>query len=251
MKNLAQRQKEFFTQVVDCCKATPDLVGARQLSPANALRIYQEAYPARLHEALAEKYKGVWTVLGDEKFHNLCAEYIRHNKSQTYNLENYGKEWPEFLQQKKDIFPFLTELATFEKIFHQIFHCQTEEVLKQNRYDHVTESSSFQFVSYLQLPVFHYNIYGIWQATKKGVQPSQIMEKTEYVLFSKERDRVLVKVIDPLLFHLLKCFCAGKNLLEALEEVNRQVGVVISPQKVQDCFKVLSQSQVIVAIKNI
>ena len=249
MKSLFQRQKEFFAQATSHQKATSDIKGARNLTATQALRIYQEAYPARLHEALLDKYKGVQTVLGDEKFRNLCETYITQHKSKTYNLSNYGEDFPPFLLTSSYLkdFPFLKDLAELERLLHQVFHCETQ-VPYQDIHPQIKDTSRFHLASYVRLPVFSYNIYEIWQATQKDEKPPQIIQKLQYLLLSKNKATVVVKVIDRLSSHLFQCFLKNQNLSEAIESASQQKNLTIDPKSVQDSFEILSHSQALVAI---
>ena len=135
-KPLLKRQKQFLSQVIDNVKVTKDIIGPTSLSGKQAISIYKEAYFARLQEVLSEKYESIQHVLGDDKFYNISQKYIKQNKSTDYNLENYGKEFSNFLKREQKIkkdFPFLTGLAEFESLMDQVFHAPTEKLKKYNK----------------------------------------------------------------------------------------------------------------------
>lgn len=221
--NLFKQQKQFLSQVIDGQKVTPDIIGAKKLSKTQAVSIYQEAYYARLQDALLEKYKSVWTILGDKKFSTLCQKYIKSHKSTNYNLGNYGNEFIKFLGQEKNVkdkFPFLINLSEFEYLFDQVFHSQTEKQApyEKDTFPPLKDTSCFKFVSYLKLPIFQYDVYSIWMAVQSGSQvPDQgLLPATQYLLLSKNKDSVFVRVIDELTSHFLKCSLKGQNLSDIM-----------------------------------
>ncbi|MDO8494631.1 MAG: DNA-binding domain-containing protein [Deltaproteobacteria bacterium] len=125
---LADFQKRFVRSVLRS-KSDPALAktirpGGTLPGPAAVLKVHREGYFARLTEQLGETYEAVWSVLGDQKFFQLCREYIRKHPSIFYNLSDYGAEFPLFLEKQKEAkkFPFLPDLALFEWGFKEVFH---------------------------------------------------------------------------------------------------------------------------------
>lgn len=218
--HLFKRQKQFLSQVIDNLGNTTGIIGARNLSGKQAMRIYHEAYFARLQDALLEKYDSVWAVLGDKKFHNICQRYIKQNKPTDYNLENYGGEFSNFLKKEKVIekdFPFLVGLAEFENLMDQVFHAPTEKLRKYNEktFPELKDTSYFKLVSYLKLPVFQYNICDIWKATQEDEQ-IEILPTTQYLLISKNKNAVFVREIDKFTSYFLKSCLKGQNISEVM-----------------------------------
>ena len=218
--HLFKRQKQFLSQVVDNLEVARGIIGARNLSGKQAMCIYHEAYFARLQEVLLEKYGGVWSVLGDKRFHNVCQKYIKQNKSIDYNLENYGENFCDFLKKEKTIkkdSPFLADLAEFENLMDQVFHASTEKLRRYNEktFPQLKGTACFKLVSYLKLPVFQYNIYDIWKATQDDSQ-IDVLPTTQYLLISKNKNAVFVREISKFTSYFLKCSLKGQNILEIM-----------------------------------
>ena len=111
-------QDEFPSSLIQ--SLTP---GGTLTSP-DALNVYSNGYIVRLTESLGETYEAVWWVCGDEDFFQLSRNFILANPSTTYNLSNYGQQFPEFMDYVAPFpdLPFLGDLARFEWIFKELFH---------------------------------------------------------------------------------------------------------------------------------
>lgn len=121
---LSDMQK-IFSDVIrgaDAHGLSSKIVPGGALSADEAVAVYQEGYRARLTEALGECYEAVWRVLGDDDFFAVCDAFIPGHISQSYNLSSYGDEFPDFLAAERPQYPFLKDLALFEKEFRAAFH---------------------------------------------------------------------------------------------------------------------------------
>ncbi|MDE2512332.1 MAG: putative DNA-binding domain-containing protein, partial [Elusimicrobia bacterium] len=113
----------------------PDLVaavaGGGKLTAEQAVAVYRDGYPARLTEALGETYEGCWRVLGDAAFMAAAKDFIARTPSRTYNLSDYGEEFPDFLESRSDVedAPFIGDMARFEWTFKGLFHEKAHPVL--------------------------------------------------------------------------------------------------------------------------
>lgn len=67
------------------------------LQPAQRVKIYADAYFARLVEALEEDFPAVARLLGDRAFHRLCRAYLERHPSRSRSLNPLGRKLPEFL----------------------------------------------------------------------------------------------------------------------------------------------------------
>src|SRR4051812_47348056 len=89
--------------------------GGGKLTPAEAVGVYRDGYPARMTEALGETFEACWRVLGDEDFLEACRIYSRAAPSVSHNLSDYGGSFPEFLDDRfKKQAPFIKDLAVLE-----------------------------------------------------------------------------------------------------------------------------------------
>jgi hypothetical protein len=91
---------------------------------ADRLRIYQDGYPARVHESLAESYPAVARLLGEQEFAALARRFAAAVPLTSYNLDHAGAQMPTFLRGDALIRerPFLADLARLEWRVALAFH---------------------------------------------------------------------------------------------------------------------------------
>jgi hypothetical protein len=87
------------------------------------LRIYANAYPARVQEAIEETFPAVTHLIGYRETHALCARYTAALTDHSYNLNDVGAELPRFVRADELTarFPFLPDLAALEWEVKQAF----------------------------------------------------------------------------------------------------------------------------------
>jgi hypothetical protein len=97
---------------------------AGTLSIEEALGVYRRGYFARLTESLGETYRSVWRVLGDESFFAVCGDFIEEFHSKSWNLSDFGPEFPGYLSRHpiSAKFPFLSDLAHVGIAIRDVFH---------------------------------------------------------------------------------------------------------------------------------
>lgn len=115
--SLAQLQADFAQHLLrDDAAIKSHIVGDDAAKSHPRLAIYHRAYFSRLAEALAQDYKAVHTLLGDDAFHELCRRYTDRYPSTCTSLRWFGQHLPQFLADNAPYrdHPYLAELANFE-----------------------------------------------------------------------------------------------------------------------------------------
>jgi len=79
---------------------------------ANNLSVYQKNYILTLAQSLREKFVAVTHLLGEKNMNYFAKEYISKNPSRSSNLDDYGREFPQFLGQSQ----LITELFYIEAL---------------------------------------------------------------------------------------------------------------------------------------
>src|SRR4051812_23313701 len=79
MADLARLQQQFYDRVVGRAPGDPDSEdpGDAELIGSGDIAIYARMYASRLHDTLADDYPKLRTALGDERFGELAAHYLR------------------------------------------------------------------------------------------------------------------------------------------------------------------------------
>jgi hypothetical protein len=74
---------------------------SRNLTAAERLSIYANAYYARLLECLGAYYPVLQRALGEEVFESFAFEYLQHYPSQSYTLDRLGANFARFLEETR------------------------------------------------------------------------------------------------------------------------------------------------------
>lgn len=112
---------------------SPDNLGhvitrSQALSAADRLRVYGNAYYARLLECLREEFAVLAHALGQELFDEFATGYLQAYPSRSYTLNQLGANFPRFLAEtcptgddNSGWTAFVIDLATLERTFSEVF----------------------------------------------------------------------------------------------------------------------------------
>ena len=90
--------------------------GASDDAVSGLLRIYRQAYAARLVAALRDNFGVLPQVLGDAAFEALALAFVEAHPSQRPSIRWFGDRLPEFMRVRDDLVPHpaITDLARME-----------------------------------------------------------------------------------------------------------------------------------------
>lgn len=102
---------------------------SRNLTAAERISIYANAYYSRLLECLGANYPILKQALGEEVFDSFAFEYLQQYPSRSYTLDHLGESFARFLEETRPAeegeeigWPdFLIDLATFEWAVAKVF----------------------------------------------------------------------------------------------------------------------------------
>jgi hypothetical protein len=103
---------------------------SRNLTAAERISIYANAYYSRLLECLGVNYPILKQALGEEVFDSFAFEYLQQYPSRSYTLDHLGESFAKFLDETRPApeegeevgWPdFLIDLATFEWAVAKVF----------------------------------------------------------------------------------------------------------------------------------
>lgn len=217
---------------------------------ASVLSVHRNGYYARLTEVLGETFEGSWFVLGDELFFMLCELYIKGHRSDTYNLSNYGEHFPAFLQTHQDRtqLSFVSELATFEWTFKEMFHrSQHTPIDPQVLQTLVSQpENKLRFGSAAMLFSSTKAIYNIWEL-KKSQEVEQISDLEingpEFLLLYKLENEIFVKKLSQFQYNTLRLIESGLTFSNVLDQIAK-----INQQEIIELFSIIGQTGIIVQL---
>lgn len=93
----------------------------RDFAPRARLRVYADAYLARLVEVLAGDYGATRARVGERTFARLARSYLRAQPSRHANLNRLGARFPAFLQRRGRVAPAVVAQARLELALTRAF----------------------------------------------------------------------------------------------------------------------------------
>lgn len=80
------------------------------------MKVYDNAYEARLIEAMGEDFPGVHTLLGDQQCYQAMSAYLRENPSSHPSIRWIGRHFPAWLTETTpwNSLPMVADMAAFE-----------------------------------------------------------------------------------------------------------------------------------------
>lgn len=231
-----------------------NIIPSKKLTPKKAIEVYRSDYRARLTEVLGENYEAFWSVVGDEEFFKISLEFIARNTSTSYDLGDYGKNFPEFLKnhQLSRDFPFLYDLTCFERAFLKIFHSAPEMGLEKEKIETFRDlpNAKFSFIDPLYFLESKYSIYKIWETKDESCaqRDAEFNWKTpENLILYKSLEGLKVKHLNESQFEIYKNLKEGLSLSRAIEQVS-QKGLDLNEEDISGFFQFISSSGILKAL---
>ena len=193
-----------------------------------ALEVHRNGYIARLTEALGETFEGTWFIMGDDLFFSICEEYIKENKSKLYNLSDYGENFPNFLEQRRDMIaiPFVQDMARFDWMFKELFHEKQHISIPLNELQRIETEPNLSLILGNSVSLFHsqFSIYKIWsQRNHTDSEMNNInYELPEHLLWYKQNNEIFVKNLSSGQFDIISLLMSAKSVASVLEMINSE-----------------------------
>jgi hypothetical protein len=217
------RLNPLLRSIIDPNEDQPGgFVAAGKLTVEKAFEVYQKAYVARLSEALGESFETVWKYLGDEDFFEVCEVFIRQHPSTEWDLNAFGKEFPEFLRPLavQNEVPFLHDLAIIDLNFNCLFHQkESPPTMKTEELSSLIANDPTLPVKIAEHRLFFeskYPVYDLWLAIKDD-QPWPEQQGSQTVLLYKKNDQVFLKRVEPLERELIDAIGEQGSVAKGIE----------------------------------
>ncbi|MFN2375550.1 MAG: putative DNA-binding domain-containing protein [Candidatus Binatia bacterium] len=197
-----------------------NVVPGGSLDAEGALGVYRRGYLARLTEQLGETFASVWRVLGDEDFFAACESYLAAHPSTSYNLSDYGRDFPDFLAASTHAAnaPFLAELARFELAFHDLFHAVLHQAADAAELASLTdlEGVRFRLGSAMKLLACESAVYDLFRRRHDEEPPDVSLDRPQWMLLYRRGGDVIAHELEVASFRALEAIAAGAPVEEAL-----------------------------------
>lgn len=203
------------------------LQGSAALGAADGLRIYHNAYRARLLAVLREDFPALQQWLGAESFEQLALAYLAAWPPRHYSLRWLGEKLPEFIAgyvAEPQLSP-LRELATLEWAFTLAFDARDADVLSAasmgsfSAEDWVALTAALvPSANWLQL---QYNTLALWKAAKDAEPLPPLTRLPDAYSCLVWRDDLLCRYrsLEPDEAAALRLFAAGESFAGLCESL--------------------------------
>lgn len=148
------------------------------------LRIYQQAYTARLIAALRDNFGVLPQVLGDATFDALALAYIEAHPSQRPSIRWFGDRLPEFMAARDDLVPHpaITDLARMEWALRGAFDAADAPVFGVATLAELPAEAwpdlVFEPLPSVQLLALGWSVEPVWRALQ-NIEPGDAPEMPE------------------------------------------------------------------------
>lgn len=232
--------------------ALEGIVPGGTLDAAGALAVYRGGYLARLTEQLGETWPSVWRVLGDHGFFALCERFIATHPSTSYNLSDYGRDFPAFLESAPETtdFAMLPELARFELAFHDLFHAAAHASVDAATLASIGDLTGvkLELGSAIRLFECEHAVYDVFRHRNDEEPPDLDFERPQCVLMFKQDGAVLAREVDAATFAALAALRDGLAVEEALARAVERDGNY-GPAEVARLFELIARCGLVSAIR--
>jgi hypothetical protein len=234
-------------------RLTRELVAGGRLTLQKALEVHSKGFVARLTESLGETFEGVWWVLGDQEFFEICHRFIKQTPSRTYNLSEYGRLFPMFLKEHPDgRAPFLADLARFEWAFHECFHSPKPEQFDHSELHilHTCSRVTIHLQKNTRLYSSPYSVYPIFKVRGETAETAGELnwDHPEQLFIYKRDHSLFVQHLDPASFYILELMAQGLPLDQTIDRTALLFGD-LKEEQVSQLFGDLIKAGVIHSIQ--
>lgn len=227
------------------------IIAGGKLNSTQAIQVYQQAYIARLTDAIGDSHERVWMFLGDELFFEVCREYIKKYKSNTWDLGNVGKNFHFFLKENPplDNTDYLYDLALVDWNLHTCFHMQQENPPSAEEIVKLENLSDFSilFNNSFILQSSEFQVYKLWNAiVDQNFEDSDWLGK-ENLIFFKQNQQSHFQKLEDWQWEIVQESLKSRSVQEILCDIQNQYD--LNEENISQFFQFLLQANIVKAFK--
>ncbi|HEY0481036.1 MAG TPA: DNA-binding domain-containing protein [Kofleriaceae bacterium] len=237
MADLAELQQQFYDRVVGHepggePEAGADLIGSGDVD------VYARMYASRLHDTLADDYPKLRVALGDDRFGDVVAQYLRAHPPRSFTLRDTGLDLPAFLRGTAIAPAWAADLAALERARIEVFDGADTEPLAQDEVAALGDELPGLVLSWVPSSVvvpLAWAVDDLWSAIEDGEPPFEPTPTSEprVVLVWRRDVAVLHRTLDADEARLASQIAGGAAFAEVCGVLGEIHGEDASPRAVE------------------
>jgi hypothetical protein len=193
----------------------------RAIPAHERLRVYVNAYFARIHGVLRDDYGALHAALGDAAFHDLAKLYLMAHPPRSFSLRFAGRELPGFVagsigEPFRRRCPFAADLAALEWAITDVFDAPDAPVLERSKLAAVPpdrwQELRFELGSALRLLLLDWPVHRVREAWDSDLPLPPLDPASTRVLVYRRGDEVLHRGVSDAEARALQCMREGAEL---------------------------------------
>lgn len=235
---------ESALKSTSACDAIPSFMGhadevvlrSSRLTSEERLKVYGNAYFARLLECLQTEFPAMVKALGEEAFNGLAFGYLIDRPSSSYTLSKLASDLPDYLSRTRparqetdgapDFADFLIDLATLERTYSEVFdgpgpeqsltvHSHELNAMSPERF----LTSHIEFHQSVRLLALQFPVHEFASAVRAGIDPDFPTARPTWLVITR-RDFIVRRFeVTEMQFRLLQSLLRGDTIDHALRLV--------------------------------
>lgn len=192
MVDLALLQRQFYDRVVGG-KPVDDLIASGDID------VYAGMYTSRLFDAVAEDYPKLRVALGEERFGELVAQYVRAHPPWSFTLREAGAALGAFLRDSELAPAWAADLAALERARIEVFDGPDAAPLAQEAVAALGEGLPDLMLSWVPSSVvvaLHWTVDDLWSAIEDEQPVIEPVREARVVLAWRRDLSVLHRTLD-------------------------------------------------------
>lgn len=228
MKEILALQKKFKNHLYK--EIDKEILQALPYSKREALarlNIYRNNVFGNFNSVLEGIFEVVKMLVGEKYFSQLCDSYNQKYFSRSGNLDNYGKDFPQFLTQKRSQhkLTFLPDLAKLELLVHKAYFADLAEAFPLDKFKKLPQKKFFNLKFSLHPSCFiissKFAIFSIWKDNIENKGRKKIdATNPEFILVERISGKVNIHHLAKEEFIFLKNI-SKKTLFKTYEEITK------------------------------
>lgn len=241
----AQRDLAGLISALDGTSTAPAdlegwLCGDRAIPPQERVRVYANAYFARIHDALRKDYGALHAVLGADGFHDLAKLYLIAHPSRSFSLRFVGARLPAFLagpigEPFERRWPFAADLASLEWAITDVFDAPDAPALSHEVLAAVPaeawERLCFELGAAQQLLQLGWPVHRTREAWESDLPLPQLEPATTRVLVYRRGEHVLHREVSEVEADALECVQQGRGFGAVCARIAELTGEAQGPPR--------------------